>query len=118
IKVIETKENQMIISTFVDLANALNLDVIVEGIETADQKETIINLGCEKAQGFLFSKPLPPPEMENLLHNGCHVSDERVVVIENRRKYQRFSLQKPVHGKTNITSISGETVNMGTFDIS
>ncbi|MBU9721567.1 MULTISPECIES: EAL and GGDEF domain-containing protein [Bacillaceae] len=71
IKEIETRENKLIVSAFVDLANALNLDVIVEGIETIEQKDTIISLGCKEAQGYLFSKPVAAQETEVVMRKGC-----------------------------------------------
>ena len=42
----------------VGLAHGLNLQVIAEGVETAQQAEYLRGRGCEEAQGYLFSKPL------------------------------------------------------------
>lgn len=60
-------EKSGIVKTIVLLAKDLGLNVIVEGIENAEQLQVIRNLKCEYAQGFLFSKPLPPDEAEQLL---------------------------------------------------
>ncbi len=44
-------------SSIVSIAQALSLDVIVEGIETAEQAEIVVQLGCQVAQGFYFARP-------------------------------------------------------------
>ncbi len=50
------EENKQIVGTIVALAHNLGLDVVAEGVETAEQLELLKTLGCEYVQGFLFSK--------------------------------------------------------------
>jgi EAL domain-containing protein (putative c-di-GMP-specific phosphodiesterase class I) len=47
-----------IVRTIIDLARSMNLDVVAEGVETADQLRTLTALGCARAQGFYFSHPV------------------------------------------------------------
>ncbi|MFC5699477.1 EAL domain-containing protein [Pseudomonas sp. GCM10022186] len=56
-----------IISSAVALAEAMDLSLVVEGVETAEQRERLLSLGCELAQGFLFSRPLDPERFRALL---------------------------------------------------
>lgn len=49
------------------LADALGLDVIAEGVETQSQCDYLKELKCQQAQGFLFAKPMPRAEAEELL---------------------------------------------------
>ena len=51
----------------IGLANNLGLEVIAEGIETTEQLDAIRELGCSLGQGFLFSKPVLPTEVERFL---------------------------------------------------
>ena len=51
-------ENWEIVRTIISLARNLGMDVIAEGVETESQKDYLLSLGCDKAQGFLFSRPL------------------------------------------------------------
>ncbi len=52
-----------IIGAIVAMARALDLNVIVEGIETAEQLAVVRALGCTEMQGYLFSAPVPGPEL-------------------------------------------------------
>lgn len=49
------------------MAHKLGLKVIAEDIDTADQKRTLAEAGCNFGQGFLFAAPLPAADFENLL---------------------------------------------------
>ena len=51
----------------IQVARSLNLDVIAEGVETEEQLEMLNGLGCDKVQGYLFSRPLPPEEVRGFL---------------------------------------------------
>jgi diguanylate cyclase (GGDEF)-like protein len=51
----------------VELGRALRLDMIVEGIETRDQADWFRTLGCRMAQGYLFARPMPAADIEQLL---------------------------------------------------
>jgi EAL domain-containing protein (putative c-di-GMP-specific phosphodiesterase class I) len=48
-----------LVSTIINLAHALNLTVIAEGVETEEQARLLALLGCDEMQGYLFSKPVP-----------------------------------------------------------
>jgi EAL domain-containing protein (putative c-di-GMP-specific phosphodiesterase class I) len=41
------------------MARSLGMDVIAEGVETVEQRECLLEMGCELGQGFLFSRALP-----------------------------------------------------------
>ena len=61
------KENLEIVKTIVALAHNLSIDVIAEGVETAEELEILRELGCEYVQGYLISKPLEAEVAEDLL---------------------------------------------------
>ncbi len=50
------------------MAKKLNIKVIAEGIETAEQKQLLEKIGCDFGQGYLLSKPIIADEFEKLLH--------------------------------------------------
>jgi diguanylate cyclase (GGDEF)-like protein/PAS domain S-box-containing protein len=51
----------------VSMARALGLDVVAEGVETAEQKGLLEQIGCDYAQGYLYSRPLDVPEFEHFM---------------------------------------------------
>ncbi len=59
-----------IVKTIVDLSRSLDLSVTAEGIETSVQYGQLRDLGCDTAQGYLFSKPVPHAAAERLLLDG------------------------------------------------
>ena len=59
-----------IVKTIIRLAKNLGLSIIAEGVETEDQLKQLIELGCEKAQGFLFSRAVEMTAAEDLLAAG------------------------------------------------
>ncbi len=56
-----------IVSSVISIADALGLAVVAEGIETKSQLELVYGLGCNFAQGFYFSKPVPAEEARALI---------------------------------------------------
>jgi EAL domain-containing protein (putative c-di-GMP-specific phosphodiesterase class I) len=62
-------ETHEIVRTVVALAHNLGLNVVAEGVETEQQVELLKHIGCEMAQGYLFSKPVRPEVIEQLLRN-------------------------------------------------
>ncbi|MGZ5168947.1 MAG: EAL domain-containing protein [Burkholderiales bacterium] len=52
-------EGLALVSTIINLAHALKLKVVAEGVETEEQSRLLRLLNCDEMQGFLFSKPLP-----------------------------------------------------------
>ena len=54
---------EQVIAAIIDLAHALGLHVVSEGVETEYALDRLRELGCDLAQGFLYSRPLPPEEV-------------------------------------------------------
>jgi EAL domain-containing protein (putative c-di-GMP-specific phosphodiesterase class I) len=48
-----------IVSAVIDMGHALGLTIIAEGVETEAQKDELVRLGCDQAQGYYYSPPLP-----------------------------------------------------------
>jgi diguanylate cyclase (GGDEF)-like protein len=60
------RRDQAIVAAVVGMADAFALDVVAEGIETAEQADLLTRLGCRFGQGYLFARPAPARELESL----------------------------------------------------
>ncbi|WP_243368103.1 bifunctional diguanylate cyclase/phosphodiesterase [Fundidesulfovibrio soli] len=63
----DRRENMEIVRTIIALARNLGLGVVAEGVETVEQLESMIELECGSAQGFLFARPMPGWEAARLI---------------------------------------------------
>ena len=57
--ILKCSKANSLLQSLVTLGDALDLQVVAEGIETRDQGEMITLLGCEYLQGFYYSRPMP-----------------------------------------------------------
>ena len=60
-------QRRVLIDATVRVAHSLGMDTVAEGIETEAQAEAVRAIGCEKGQGYFFSRPLPPEEITSWL---------------------------------------------------
>ena len=60
----KSEEDQSIVRCVVDLAASLNIASIAEGVEDEETLSMLMEMGCDQAQGYFFSKPVPPSEIE------------------------------------------------------
>jgi EAL domain-containing protein (putative c-di-GMP-specific phosphodiesterase class I) len=61
------KKDAAIVRSIIAIGGELGLPVLAEGVETEQQLETLQALGCDQAQGFLLSPPVPAMEARALL---------------------------------------------------
>ncbi|WP_409298913.1 putative bifunctional diguanylate cyclase/phosphodiesterase [Pseudomonas sp. KCJK8993] len=66
----QREENRKLVHAMINLAHNLNLEVVAEGVETAEQLALLRDFGCDQAQGYLISKPLPLAELVEYLTFG------------------------------------------------
>lgn len=56
-----------LLRAIVDMAHALNLRVVAEGVETEEQRDRLKAISCDYAQGYFYAKPTPAADYEKLL---------------------------------------------------
>lgn len=66
----DDRSGRTLVSTIISLARAFGMTVVAEGVETEQQIGALWNMGCDEAQGFLMSPPVPGDEIAHLLEHG------------------------------------------------
>lgn len=65
--------DQAVVSAIISIAHNLNLNVIAEGVETAEQMTFLRKNGCKEVQGYLFSRPVNAEQFESILSGSNRV---------------------------------------------
>ena len=68
-------DNAAIVTAIMALSHSLRLDVVAEGVETAQELAYLHALGCKTIQGFLFSKPLSVDEFTRIQQDSLHMKN-------------------------------------------
>jgi diguanylate cyclase (GGDEF)-like protein len=69
--------DRSIVDAVIALAHGLGIGVVAEGIETASQLERLRELGCDRGQGYLFSRPVPSDRVARLLRSARSTGQSR-----------------------------------------
>jgi polar amino acid transport system substrate-binding protein len=67
--VVDNAEDKKIVSAMINLAKTLGISVVAEGVESGEQEDFLKNTECDKAQGYLYSRPVPYKDAEALMKN-------------------------------------------------
>jgi EAL domain-containing protein (putative c-di-GMP-specific phosphodiesterase class I) len=62
-------DSAAIVSSTIDLGHKLGLQVVAEGVESQAVWDQLAGLGCEVAQGYLISRPMPATQFEEWMRN-------------------------------------------------
>ena len=90
------RKNTRMLEVVFDIAEALSVPTIAEGVETAEQLFTLKAMGCDIAQGYYFSRPLPAEEYESFLLRRRELRDAEGLPAQRAK---RHSASKASHEK-------------------
>lgn len=91
-----TEKGRAVISTVVDLAKNLDMDVISEGVETREQVEFLTEIHCAMVQGYYFAKPMPIADFEKLWYDDL----DKIKAKKERaaaQQLKRYEAQEHAH---------------------
>lgn len=98
-----------ILYTILQIAKALDMETVAEGVETQTQYELLASMGCDSIQGYFFSKPISKDEFENRLENEEHVIVEpntidarQTILVVDDQMVDREIIKKMVGNKYHI----------------
>jgi diguanylate cyclase (GGDEF)-like protein len=67
VDIVQSEEQYSVVGSIIDIAKALNVGVIAEGIETEDHAEALTRLGCDMLQGYALASPVSAMEIDQLI---------------------------------------------------
>jgi diguanylate cyclase len=67
--IVKNKKDKVIVEAIIALGRGLNVNLVAEGVETKEQLLILKEMGCDQAQGFLFSKPVPADTFNKMIHH-------------------------------------------------
>ncbi|WP_436373681.1 EAL domain-containing protein [Cytobacillus sp. BC1816] len=112
-------EDAIITANLIQLAHGLNMKVVAEGVETFEQFYSLRKNDCDQIQGYLFSKPIPPPAFEQKLLIGTlkpqNIKEDNV--FKGLRKYVRVEFPYPLEAEMTILELNSKPVKMGSAKI-
>ena len=79
----DNKQDGNIVKAIIDIASNLELNVVIEGVETKEQCDLLWKSRARIIQGYFFSKPLKSQELEKLFHRQWSVSEYLMAVTDN-----------------------------------
>lgn len=85
---IERDGDTSIVTAIIAMAKGLHLNLIAEGVETANQLDFLRKMECDEMQGFLFSEALTAEAATQLLTKNVSLQNHRACVMENAREMQ------------------------------
>ena len=72
----ESEKTRTILVELMKMALSIGVDTLVEGVETQEQVDFLNRIGCDKAQGYLYSKPISLEEMLDCYEHGRGIRQE------------------------------------------
>ena len=69
--------DKVIVASIVTLAHGLGMDVVAEGVETPAQLRSLLALDCDRAQGFMFARPMPAEALRPFIKSRTSLQQDR-----------------------------------------
>ena len=109
---LRTKKTKTIVRSVINMAKDLGITTLCEGVETEEQLRFLMDAGCEIAQGYYFSRPVPQKEVKNLPYPRENHEDSRYSSVIG----QVNLLSTHPLGEENLTEIDAGFQPMGLFE--
>ncbi len=104
-----------IASSILELARAVNLRVVAEGVETVEQVSTLRSLGCESAQGWLWSPAVPAAALRDLDIEHHRFEVAGVVAPPMRPLREARAAVERRHGRERLLELHGQGASLATI---
>ncbi|MBQ6336967.1 MAG: EAL domain-containing protein, partial [Ruminococcus sp.] len=96
-----------ILESVTNMAQSIGVPIIVEGVETKEQKDFLQDLGCRYIQGYYFYQPMPTAEYEKLIADPDNIDTSGISFKSNVQFRLRELLDKDIYSDTMLNNILG-----------
>ena len=72
-RMLSDNSSMQIVKASIYLAKTLDLEVVAEGVESKEEVEQLIDMGCSYCQGYYYAKPLPPAETMGYIRQSLNI---------------------------------------------
>ena len=113
------KGKPTITKAIINMAHEFDMTVIAEGVETQAQQSFLQKQDCDQIQGYLYSKPILPEDLEELFRNPIlkPKDNNENQPVANRRQTFRVDLPLPLSGNMTIVKIKDRFIKLGKTEI-
>jgi diguanylate cyclase (GGDEF)-like protein len=87
----ERKDDATIVASTIELAHSMNLRVVAEGVETAESWNLLRRLGCDLAQGYLVSPPIPPDQIPQFIRQANQLLQDSDSTLRQLRALEELA---------------------------
>jgi len=87
----ERKDDATIVASTIELAHSMNLRVVAEGIETVESWNLLRHLGCDHAQGYLVSRPIPADQIPPFVRTANQLLQDSESTVRQIRALEELS---------------------------
>ena len=101
------KKGMHILESVVNMAKTMSMPIIVEGVETTEQRAYLMSLGCRYIQGYYFYKPMPADQFEALIADPKNVDPQGFTFKFNEEFHIREFLNDDVYSDSMLNHIIG-----------
>ena len=96
-----------ILESVTNMTKTIGVPIIVEGVETEQQRDFLMDLGCRYIQGYYFYRPMPTADYEKLISNPQLVDNSGITFKSNQQFRLRELLDNNVYSDTMLNNILG-----------
>ena len=112
---IDKRRGLDILESVVNMARLLTVPVIIEGVETQDQVEDLMSMGCRYAQGYFYHKPMPKEDYGKLIENPDNISYDGYVSKRVEQIHMREFMDEMPETESVINNMLGP-IGFGDYD--
>ena len=96
-----------ILESVTNMAKTIGVPIIVEGVETKEQRNFLVDLGCRYIQGYYFYRPMPTDEYEKLIGDPDKIDTSGISFKANQQFRLRELLDNNIYSDTMLNNILG-----------